>query len=444
MTRGTVIVALATDLEEEAPIWYLRSKVAAGRGVKLVVANGRATEMDRWTWGTGHIRYEYGHELDALNTIREHLTDAKNVVFLVGNEGMDRAGHTALLRAVANLLIETGHAGKPNNGLIPVWPGANTQGAFDIGFSTDQTAALLSNPPQVLFLADADLLGDDALIGTLPKAGFTVAVELFLTATAAAADVVLPRQSVIERDGTFTNGERRVQRFYTAQAPLGESRPDWKIFADLNQKVSGMRPKLSAGAVMQDLTRAVPRYAGMTYPALARTEKQTPDVGGADLYYGGTAYTNNGGLGVQWVTTVEGTTVQPVSAPAPRQVPAGQLLVVPIRKLYNHEPEFEASTHLMHSHIDQPYAVFSAADAQTLGISQGDQVAVTMTADPDRPITVEVTARIDSASPKGVLLLARHLNAQPTPAVPVAGSVQTMPAAPANAQKVEMVPDVQH
>jgi NADH-quinone oxidoreductase subunit G len=442
MAKGTVIVVMASDLEEEAPVWYLRSKVAAGRGVKLVVANARVTEMDRWTWGKGHVRYEYGHEIDALGAIKEQIGDAQNVVFLVGSEGMDRAGHAALMRAVANLLIEGGHVGKVNNGLIPVWPGANTQGAFDIGFNSDATATLLADLPKVLFLADADIIGDDALsANALNKAPFTVAIEMFLTPTAAAADVVLPRQSSIERDGTFTNGERRVQRFYTAQAPIGETLPDWKIFADVTQKLGGARPKLSAAAVMQDLTRAIPRYATMTYPALAKVEKQTPDVGGADLYYGGTAYTNNGGLGVQWATEAEtgaALTAQPVTAPAALKATDGQFIIVPVRALYNREPEFNASQHLMASHVDQPYAIFNTADANKLGIAHGETVAITLAG-----VTLEVAVRVDGASPSGVILLPRHLTAQPTPAIPVLGTAKAAPQVTQSAEKVETVTDVQ-
>ena len=222
--KGSTIVVIASDLEEEAPIWYLRAKVAAGRGAKLIVANARATETDRWTWGKNHVRYQYGQEVETLNGLRELIGETENLIVIVGGEGLDRAGHGALMQAAANLLIETGHVGKPNNGLLAVWPGANTQGAFDLGFTTEATESLLKTAPGVLFLADADVIGDDAL-SALPKGGFTVALELFMTETAANADVVLPRQSFAERDGSFTNGERRVQRFYTAQAPAGRNPP---------------------------------------------------------------------------------------------------------------------------------------------------------------------------------------------------------------------------
>ncbi len=422
MGKGTVIVVIASNLEEEAPVWYLRAKVAAGRGAKLIVANARPTETDRWTWGKNHVRYEYGKEVEALGTIRELIGDAQNLVMIVGGEGLDRAGHGALMRASANLLIETGHIGKPNNGLLPVWPGANTQGAFDMGFTSEATEVLLNKAPAVLFLADADVIGDDPQHGgIIHETAFKVAIEMFLTETATNADVVLPRQSFAERDGTFTNGERRVQRFYTAQAPLGETRPDWKIFSEIGLRLGHAKPKLSAASVMQDITKAVPLYAKMSYPALAKVEKQFPDVGGNDLYYGGTAYNNEGGLGIQWATEAESGQIAGVEAPAQGVIERGdgQMLVVPIVQLYDREPEFYASRDLMHNHIDAPFAVLNTADANRVGITHGEQITVRFGFG-----AVEVMARVDAAAPAGVVLLARHLSHEPTPAVPVAGSVQ--------------------
>ena len=175
---------------------------------------------------------------------------------------------------------------------------------------------------------------------------------------------------------------------------------------------------------MQELSRAVPAYATVSYTALAKTEKQFPDVGGADLYYGGTAYDNHGGLGVQLPTSSETSKttpeVNPVTAPKPVALNADELLIVPVRALYNREPEFNASK-LMHSHIEAPYAVFNAADASRLNVVYGDQVELTLAGK-----TVEVTARVDAASPTGVVLLPRHLTEGPTPVVPVAGTVKVL------------------
>lgn len=131
--------------------------------------------------------------------------------------------------------------------------------------------------------------------------------------------------------------------------------------------LNGTKPKLAAAAVMQTITQKVPRYAGMTYPKLAEVAKQFPDVGGADLYYGGTAYDNKGGLGMQWATESEsGVAMKTSSIPSAKSPKVGkkELLIVPISELYDRETTFAASDGLMHSHIPAPYAMLNWEDAK--------------------------------------------------------------------------------
>jgi NADH-quinone oxidoreductase subunit G len=417
MGKGTTIVVVASDLEEEAPIYYLRVKVATDRGARLVVLNARRTELDRFAKQSE--RYQYGHEAEALRKL--DIGDAQNLVIIVGGEGLDRAGHAALMHTAADILIKSGHAGKRNSGLLAVWPGANTQGAFDLGYTSEATEAILGQRPEVLFLADADVVGEDALSAGLLQGGFTVVSDLFLTETAALADVVLPRQSFAERDGSFTNGERRVQRFYTAQTPLPGTRPDWKFFGEINALLGCGKSKLSAAAVMHEITQNVPRYAQMSYPNLAHVEPQFPDVGGSDLYYGGTAYENKGGLGVQWPVEAEqgAVTLDGKGKQAARKVHKGELLIVPIVELYDRKPTFRASEHLMREHIPAPYVVLNAGDAQKMGIAEGDIVSVAYGAQ-----AAEVKVRVDPAAPAGAALLPRNLSDRPAPAIPVTGTVR--------------------
>ncbi len=418
MGKGTTIVVIASDLEEEAPVWYLRVKGAADRGARVVTVNARRTELDRFA--KQHVRYNYGHEIDALQKVDPG--DVQNLVIFVGGEGLDRARHQSLMQAAANIMISKNHAGKVNNGLVAVWPGANTQGAFDMGFTSEATEAILGKRPDVLFLADADVIGEDALSASLLTSGFNVVFEMFVTETAALADVVLPRQSFAERDGSFTNGERRVQRFYTAQTPLNGPRPDWKMLGEIQQALGRGKAKLSAAAVMQDIVRNVPRYAQMSYAALAKVEAQFPEVGSQDLYYGGTAYENRGGLGVQWPLEAEpGTPTVIASQPGGPawKLGKGELLIVPIAELYNRQTEFRQSEPLMHEHIPAPYVVMHTEDAGKLGINDGDAVQVSYAAQ-----GIEVAVRVMPDAPMGAVLLPRHLTERPTPAIPVAGKVQ--------------------
>jgi NADH-quinone oxidoreductase subunit G len=346
---------------------------------------------------------------------------AENLIAFVGADGLTLDQQSALMKAVGNLLIVGGFAGSPNNGLIPVWPGANMQGAVDMGFSAEATASLLVSAPAMWVIAGADPVAEDVrAVDVISKAEFVVVCSQFLTPTAEQADVVLPSQSFAEREGTFTNGMRRVQRFYAAQTMIGQSLPDWKIFAHISAELGGAQPRISAGSVMQEITQSVPHYAGMTYPALAYVEDQFPDVGGDDLYYGGTAYSNHGGLGIQWPTFAENAetrlTVQAETAESAK-LDKG-LIVIPVQRLYDRGPLFEKSE-LMHQRIPAPYAELNSQDAANRGIADGDRITISFSG-----YEIDVTARVDGAAPVGTVLLPRRLSNVPTPLAPVIGSVQ--------------------
>ena len=144
---------------------------------------------------------------------------------------MDLRGSRDLAQAAANFLLRTKHVGRPNNGLLSPLPGANGLGLRLLGYTPENTKRLAEQPPKVLLLADADLLADDpAAAAWLERVESVVSLSLFADDSAAQADVrqpevLLPIASFAERDGSYTNGERRVQRFYTAQGPLGQHCP---------------------------------------------------------------------------------------------------------------------------------------------------------------------------------------------------------------------------
>ena len=139
----------------------------------------------------------------------------------------------------------------------------------------------------------------------LPKADFTIVQELFLTETAKHADVVLPALAWAERDGTLTNAERRVQRYTKAIPPFAQARADWEVFSQIAEKLGLNWKYFTPETVMEEIAAKVPAYAGLTYAALAVTKEEWPPVGSNDLYFGGTAYDNRGGIGAQAKSLVE-------------------------------------------------------------------------------------------------------------------------------------------
>ncbi len=435
--RGDAILVIACDLEEEVPIWRLRIKQAQDRGAYLVVANARRTRLEDFALQGARndkivegdaIRYGVEGAVAALQNLDEHqpaiaqrLRAAQNLVIVAGAEGLTLPGSEALAIAASNFLIESGHIGKANCGLLSPLPGPNGMGLQYLGFSPRAAQDIISKPPKVLIVAQAELLDDDpAARQWLSQVDTIIAANLFDDGIGELAEYLLPLQSFAERDGSYVNGERRVQRFYLAQGPVGQALPGWKLFGSLRQALAAGALKPSAAAVFAELSEEIAAFAGISYQDLAQTERQFPDVGGRDLYYGGTAYENSGGIGVQLPASADKRRSR-----KPRQVPdyappaadAGEVLVVPITKLYNRQRNFRPSL-LLEPRILSPLIVINAEDAAVAGIISGDMIEVRAAG-----TSLRLRAHVSDEIARGIVTLPRHMTAEPVPLAVTAGSI---------------------
>ena len=438
---GDAILVVASDLHQEAPVWWFRLKQATERGATLVVLNARPTRLDQHA---DHVIYytpdqalSQVHQLlnaakvaldgesnDPLQAASAALVQANNLVVFYGGEGLTYPETETLARTLANLLLvknEDGvnHAGRINNGLVAVWPHNNTQGALDMGVRPDSGAGYRpldesgldaasiysgvdSGDVGALYVLGGDPVGDGFLSGR-GALDFLVVQELFLTDTAAVADVVLPGQSWAERDGTFTNGERRVQRFYPAIPIVGDSRPDWQILAQLGLRL-GIVEKVpfGAGLIFREITQTVPQYAEMSYRGLAQVVDQWPEVGGDDLYYGGTSYDNKSGVGQQWASAAEAedAEITQFALPpiAPSVAPDG-LQVIEARALYR-PGSLIAQTEFLDDRVAKPALWLAVEDAEALGVGDGDWVAARLDGR-----EVRLPARLDGQLQSGVAVV---------------------------------------
>ena len=100
------------------------------------------------------------------------------------------------------------------------------------------------------------------------KLDFMVVQDEFLTFTATFADVVLPASPSLEKDGTFTNTERRIQRLYKALDSLGDSKPDWEIFQLIANRLGANWEYQHPSEIMDEIARVTPSYAGVSYDRL--------------------------------------------------------------------------------------------------------------------------------------------------------------------------------
>ena len=216
--------------------------------------------------------------------------------------------------ALANLSMVTGQIGKPASGVNPLRGQNNVQGACDMGglpnvFTgyqrvDDETARTkfegawgrpLSARPGLTLLEMMEaigegrikalfILGENPLLtdpdatrvaDELSHLDLLVVQDIFLTETAELAHIVLPGVSFAEKDGTFTNTERRVQRVRAAIKPLGEARPDWQILCDLASRLGYPMNYDSPGAIMDEIASLTPSYGGIRY---SRLEGRGPPV----------------------------------------------------------------------------------------------------------------------------------------------------------------------
>jgi len=408
--KGDAILVVASDLYEEAPIWWLRVKQAADRGATLIVANPRETKLDRFA--SYVIRYSNGDEVKTVQDlggsgkVAEAFAGAANAVVLFGSDGLGLTGSSNLAAACANLLVKTSHVGKQNNGLIGVWPKANDQGAWEMGFRPEaHLASALKD--KTVYVVGADPAGDDpALEKALQSAEFVVVQELFQTKTAELANVVLPARAYTERDGTFTSGERRVQRFYPAVPPLGETKADYTITAEIAEKLDISMEGSSPVLIFEKLAASMKNFEGVSYAKLAEVTEQWPIVGRGDLYYGGTTYENTQGLGVQLVSAAErGETVSipDVREEAGLRPKEDELLAVPVTKLYDRGTTV-IPAELLTNHIGSATIALHPEAAKKLGLEAGKQVTVSFDG-----VSGEALVQLDETISAGVALVPRSM-----------------------------------
>ena len=410
MGAGTTIVVVASNLYEEAPIWYLRVKQAADRGATLIVLNPRETKLDRFA--SYVVRYAYGDEVKAVRDlgrgkIGDAFSSAQKAVILFGSEGLGVEGTASLASACAKLLQSTGHVGKPDNGLIGVWERANDQGAWELGFqvSNDLAQALRG---KAVYIVGADPVGDDpALAKALEEAQFVVVQDVMNTATTEIADIVLPARTFTEREGTLTSGERRVQRFYSAVPPTGESRADYSITAQVASHMGIDLEGNSVSAVFERLTASVRSFEGLTYAKISEVRPQWPIVGRGDMYYGGTTYENTMGLGAHLTSasgrgeTVDLPRLEREAAPRPRE---NELLAVPVNKLYDRGTTVMQSADLLRDWIGGPTISLHPDSAQNLGVEAGQLVNVSFDG-----VSGEARVKFDETISVGVMLVPREM-----------------------------------
>ncbi len=342
------------------------------------------------------------------------------------------------VRTIANLAMLTGNVGRPSTGVNPLRGQNNVQGACDMGALpnvltryrpvTDELArkefeALwgVTLPPNVgLTLTEMTnaayegnlkamlIMGENPAV-TDPnlnhvKAGlrnleFLVVIDIFLTETAQLADFVLPAATFAEKNGTFTNTDRRVQLVNKAVDPVGEARADWEIICMLaNAMTSNGFDFSSPEEIMKEIREVTPQYRGITYERLRKGESlQWPCP---DETHPGTPYLHKDGFprGKGKFFAVDHKEAHELpDENYPFILTTGRV------PFHWHSGSVTRRIESLNKEVPTGTVDINEEDAKILGIHDGDVVSIS-----SRRGTIKVQARISKAIKKGIVFVPMH------------------------------------
>lgn len=346
--------------------------------------------------------------------------------------------------AVANLAILTGNIGTPGSGVNPLRGQNNVQGACDMGALpnvypgyqsvTDadikekfEAAWGCSLPPTrpgltVTEIMDAAfqgkikamyILGENPVLSdaeakhveeALGKLEFLVVQDIFLTETARLAHVVLPGITFAEKDGTFTNTERRVQRVRKAIEPLNGARPDWWITCQIGQRMGSNGFNFTnPSQIMDEIAQLTPSYGGISYSRLEKGGLQWPcpttDHPGTPILHT-EKFTRGKGKFTPLV-------YKPSAESPDKEYP---LLLTTGRNLFHfHTGTMSRKIKGLNVFSNEELVEINPQDASALGITDGEKVRVV-----SRRGAVTAKIKVTDVSPVGVVFMTFHFAESPT------------------------------
>ncbi|QQK78915.1 formate dehydrogenase subunit alpha [Salicibibacter cibi] len=255
---------------------------------------------------------DYAEEVTGLTKeemieIATSIHEAETTSFLWAMGITQHGGGSDTSTAISNLMLVTGNYMKPGAGTYPLRGHNNVQGASDFGSMPDRFPGYekvhddavreryekgwdvdlpaepgLNNHEMVAAIHDGNLnvmylKGEEMGIvdsnanyvqEALEKLDFFVVQDIFFSKTAEFADVVLPASPSFEKEGTFTNTERRFQRLYQVFDPLGDSKPDWKIIMEIANRMGANWNFEHPSEIMDEAASLAPMFAGVSYDRL--------------------------------------------------------------------------------------------------------------------------------------------------------------------------------
>ncbi len=360
--------------------------------------------------------------------------DAAAIVYAMGIT--QHTVGTDNVKSCANLAMLTGNIGRPGTGVNPLRGQNNVQGACDMACLPgnlpaykkvteaadrkpfeDAWGVTLPEKPGLTIPAIIDAAADRSLkalyvmgenpmmsdpdINHVKKAfenlDLLIVQDIFLNETGELADVVLPTACWVEKDGTFTNTERRVQLIRKAVDAPGEAKPDWKVISMLANKLGADWKYANAREIMDEINKLTVSYAGITYERIQDVGIPWPcpniEHPGTPILHS-TAFTRGKGL------------FSVCEHKPPAEMPDDEYpyILSTGRILYQfHTATMSRRSRGLVSRTPEVFVEINPGDAVKLGVNQGDKLAIT-----SRRGTIEVFAEVNDRCGEGIVFIPFH------------------------------------
>jgi len=358
--------------------------------------------------------------------------------------GITQHSHgTDNVMATANLAMLTGNIGKPGSGVNPLRGQNNVQGACDMGALpnvcsgyqkvadpkiiekfetawgskispenglsiTEMIDAIAQGKIKALYLIGENPMLSDPDAGHICQAlanlEFFVAQDIFLTETSQLAHVVLPGASFAEKDGTFTNTERRVQRVRKVIEPVGNCRADWLITCQIARNMGAKGFDFENPAqIMDEIASLTPSYGGISYARL--------ESGGLQWPCPTTDHPGTPILHTQQFARGRGR-FMPLEYKPPAELPDEEypLVLTTGRRLFHfHTGTMSRKVKGLNAFMNEEKVEINPEDAANLDIADGDAIKIT-----SRRGEVTAKAKVTTDSPPGVIFMTFHFAESPT------------------------------
>ncbi|MEM0167330.1 MAG: formate dehydrogenase subunit alpha [Thermoplasmatales archaeon] len=344
---------------------------------------------------------------------------------------------TENVQTISNLALLTGNIGKRGSGIFPLRGQNNVQGSSDMGALSEWYPGYVRvDSPDVsriegiwnrplprkpglalseMFSAAADgrikaiyLMGENPLVTEadvsevekgIENLDLFIVQDIFMTITAGMADIVFPATTSLEKEGTFTNTERRIQKVNPVFNPPGEAKPDWWILKEIGKRICGLPDYRSPKEVFDEIRAVVRNYSGATYENIYPIGKQWPvnenSKDGTEILH---ASSFPIGRGKFKVTSYKGT-AEDLDSYYNFTMTTG-------RNYYHwHSGTMTRRTDILDRESPEPYVEVNLEDSKILGIRNGQKIRIE-----SRHGSIEIKALVTDSIPKGVVFVPFHFD----------------------------------